>query len=257
MIISDSRKINPYLVNADNIIVKSRKKLLCAFPQIIMGNQAMDGGNLIIEEKNYNDFIANEPMAIEFIKRYMMGNEFINNITRYCLWLKDCPPSKLKKMPLVMERVENVRKMRASSNDSGARRMVETPTLFREQRNPERFIAIPIVSSERRRYIPMDYLDNNTIADNKLFIIENATLYHFGILTSNVHMAWIRTVGARLKNDYTYSKNIVYNNFPWSDANEKQQHEIEKLSEIVLETRANHHQSSLADLYDPLVMPPD
>ena len=213
-------KISPYLVNAENIVIASRRKPLCDVPEIIMGNQAMDGGNLIIEGKNYDDFIAKEPLAVKYIKRYMMGYEFINNVPRYCLWLKDCPPGELRKMPYVLERVNNVQKMRAGSSDAGARRMAETPTLFREQRNPERFIAIPIVSSERRRYIPMDYLDSGTIAGNKLFIIENATLYHFGVLTSNVHMAWVRTIGARLKSDYTYSKDIVYNNFPWSQAND-------------------------------------
>ena len=182
-------QINPYLLNADNIIVTSRRKPLSDVPEIIMGNQAMDGGNLIIEANEYEDFIAKEPLAIKHIKRYMMGNEFINNVPCYCLCLKDCPPSELRKMPHVMERVSNVRKMRAESNDAGAQRMSETPTLFREQRNPERFVAIPIVSSERRRYIPMGYLGSDTIVGNKLFIIENATPYHFCVLTSNVHMA--------------------------------------------------------------------
>jgi len=250
-------KISPYLVNADDIVVNSRRKPLCDIPEIIMGNQAMDGGNLIIEGKDYDNFIAKEPMSLKYIKRYMMGKEFINNIPRYCLWLKDCPPSELRKMPHVMERVEKVRKMRASSNDAGARRMADTPTLFREQRNPDKFVAIPIVSSENRKYKPMDYLDSDTIAGNKLFIIADATLYHFGILTSSIHMAWMRAICGRLEMRYTYSKDIVYNNFPWPTPTDKQTTEIETLAQSVLNARQNHPTSSLADLYDPLTMPPD
>ena len=156
-----------------------------------------------------------------------------------------------------MARVDNVRKMRAASSDAGARRMSDTPTLFREQRNPEQFVAIPITSSETRRYIPIGYLDKNTIAGNTLFILENASLYHFGVLTSNVHMAWMRTVGARMKSDYRYSKDIVYNNFPWIQTDEKQRAEIEKLAQSLLDARKNYPSSSLADLYGPLSMPPD
>jgi len=249
--------INPYLIEATTIFVESNRKPICKVPEIIMGNQAMDGGNLIIEAKDYDEFISKEPLAVKYIKRYMMGNEFINNLPRYCLWLKDCLPSDLRKMPLVMERVNNVRKIRSESSDAGARRMADTPTLFREQRNPEKFIAIPITSSESRLYIPIGYLDKDTIAGNTLFILENATLYHFGILTSNVHMSWMRTVGARLKSDYRYSKDIVYNNFIWADATEKQQSEIEILAQAILDARAKYPESSLADLYDPLTMPPD
>ena len=250
-------KINPYLLNADNIVVVSRRKPLCDVPEIIMGNQAMDGGNLIVEAKDYEEFISKEPLATKYIKHYRMGADFINNKPRYCLWLKNCPPSELRKMPHVMERVNNVRKMRASSTDSGARRLSESPTLFRESRNPDKFVAIPITSSEARRYIPMGYLDKDTIAGNTLFIMEDATLYHFGILTSNVHMAWMRTVGARLKSDYRYSKDIVYNNFPWPDATDEQKANIETLAQAILDARANYPESSLADLYDPLTMPPD
>ncbi len=171
------------------------------------------------------------------------------------MWLKDCSPSELRQMPYVMERVNNVRKMRASSNDAGARRLAESPTLFRESRNPNRFIAIPITSSESRRYIPVGYLNGDIIAGNTLFIIEDASLYHFGILASNIHMAWVRVVGARLKSDYRYSKDIVYNNFPWPDATDEQKVLIEILAQGVLDTRAQYPNSSLADLYDPLSMP--
>lgn len=248
-------KINPYLLDAENIIVTSRAKPLCDVPEIIMGNQAMDGGNLIIKEEDYHDFIEKEPLSKKYIKRYMMGSGFINNKLRYCLWLKDCPPSELRRMPHVMKRVNNVRKMRAKSNDAGAQRLSETPTLFRECRNPDKFIAIPITSSETRKYIPIGYLDKNTIAGNTLFIIENANLYHFGVLNSFVHMAWVRTVGARLKSDYRYSKDIVYNNFPWPDATAEQKTAIETAAQGILDVRNLFPESNLADLYDSCAMP--
>jgi hypothetical protein len=251
------KNISPYLIEGDNTIVTSRREPFASIPKMTMGNQAMDGGNLIIEEKDYDDFISKEPKAIPFIKRYMMGYEFINAKKRYCLWLVNCTPSLLRSMPLVMKRVEAVQKMRASSNDEGARKKADMPMLFREQRNPKRFIAVPIVSSERRRYIPMGYLDDSVIAGNKLFIVPDATLYHFGVLTSNVHMAWVRTVAARLKSDYTYSKDVVYNNFPWPEPTDEQKAKIEQTAQAILDARALYPDSSLADLYDELTMPPE
>lgn len=247
--------ISPYLIEGADILILSRKTPICEIPQITMGNQAMDGGNLIIEEADYDDFIAKEPEAIPYIKRYMMGYEFINNKKRWCLWLVNCSPAQLRNMPYVMKRVKAVQEMRAASKDAGARKKAETPMLFREQRNPAKFIAIPIVSSERRRYIPLGYLDDSVIAGNKLFIIPNAKLYHFGILTSNVHMAWMRTVAARLKSDYTYSKDIVYNNFPWPNPTDIQKEKIEQTAQAILDARELYPDSSLADLYDELAMP--
>ncbi|MCM1563864.1 MAG: N-6 DNA methylase, partial [Clostridium sp.] len=247
--------ISPYLIEGTNLLILSRKTSICEVPEMVMGNQAMDGGNLIIEEKDYDEFVAKEPQALPFIKRYMMGYEFINNKKRWCLWLADCSPSQLRNMPHVMKRVKAVQEVRAASKDAGARKKAETPMLFREQRNPARFIAIPIVSSERRRYIPLGYLDSSVIAGNKLFIIPDAEIYHFGILTSNVHMAWMRTVAARLKSDYTYSKDIVYNNFPWPNPTEEQRKKIEQTAQAILDARALYPDSSLADLYDELTMP--
>lgn len=249
--------INPYIIEGENIIIKSRKSPISDVPQIVMGNQAMDGGNLIIEAKDYSDFIKKEPAAIPYIKRYMMGYEFINNKPRYCLWLTNCSPAEIKKMPLVYERVRKVREMRLASNDAGARKKADTPALFREHRNPQKFIAIPIVSSERRQYIPMGYLDDNTIAGNKLFIIPDAELYHFGILTSLVHMAWTRAICGRMKSDYTYSKDIVYNNFPWCVPTPEQRAKIEQTAQAILDARALYPDSSLADLYDETLMPPE
>ncbi len=249
--------ISPYLIEGENILVTSRKKPLCSVPEISMGNQAMDGGNLIIEANEYDDFVKKEPTAIPYIKRYMMGYEFINNKKRWCLWLVDCSPAQLKKMPLVMKRVKAVQEMRAASNDPGARRKAETPMLFREQKNPAHFIAIPITSSQQRKYIPIGYLNGDTIPGNTLFIVENSTLYHFAILTSNVHMAWIRTVGARMKSDYRYSKDIVYNNFPWPIPSEAQKAKIEQTAQGILDARALYPDCSLADLYDEVTMPPE
>jgi hypothetical protein len=215
----------------------------------------MDGGNLVIEAADYEEFVSREPNAKKYIKKYMMGNEFIKGLPRYCLWLKDCPSAELQRMPLVMERVGNVRKMRANSHDPGARRLAETPMLFRESRNPEKYAAIPITSSEARKYVPIGYLDGGTIAGNTLFIIEGATRYHFGILTSSVHMAWMCAVCARLGTGYRYSKDVVYNNFPWPSATEKQKTKIEALAQGVLDARAAFPDATLACLYDPLTMP--
>jgi N-6 DNA Methylase. len=250
-------KINPYLLNADNVVVTSRTKPLCGVPELFMGNQATDGGNLIIDANIYEEFIEAEPLAKKWIRRYMMGHEFINNITRYCLWLKDCPPTELRQMPHVLERVNNVRKTRLNSTKKATVKNAEKPTLFEDVRQPDSsYIAIPITSSEARRYIPIGYLDRDTIAGNTLFIIADASMYHFGILTSNVHMSWMRIVGARLKSDYRYSKDIVYNNFPWPEVTDKQKIAIEEEAQGVLDARALFPNSSLADLYDPLTMPP-
>ncbi|MBR6783050.1 MAG: class I SAM-dependent DNA methyltransferase [Clostridia bacterium] len=249
--------ISPYLIEGSDLLIRSRSNPICNVPQIIMGNQAMDGGNLIIEEKDYDEFIRKEPKALPYIRRYMMGYEFINNKKRWCLWLVNCSPVELRNMPLVMQRVKAVQEMRANSNDAGARKKAETPMLFREQRNPHKYIAIPITSSEGRRYIPMGYLDNTTIAGNTLFIIENAALYEFGVLMSNVHMAWMRCVGARMKSDYRYSKDIVYNNFPWCKPTAEQKKKIEETAQAILDARALYPDCSLADLYDEVAMPPE
>ena len=175
--------------------------------------------------------------------------EFINNKDRYCLWLVDAAPTDLLKMPLVVERIEKCRQMRLASPDAGTQKLADKPMVFRETYNPDTFVVIPSVSSERRRYIPIGFLDGDTIATNLVLIIPNATLYHFGILTSNVHMAWTRTVCGRLKSDYRYSKDIVYNNFPWPNATDAQMAEIEKLAQRVLDARAEYPESTLADMY--------
>lgn len=253
----EAKNINGYLLDADNIFIESRSKPLCNVPLISKGCQPTDGGNLIIEEKDYDEFIKKEPNAKKFIKNLVGAQEFINNKKRYCLWLVGANPSELKKMPLVMKRIEACRQMRLASSDKATQRLAETPTLFREQYNPKTYIIVPSTSSERRRYIPLGFLDDSTISTNLNLIIPDATLYHFGILTSNVHMAWMRAVAGRLKSDYRYSKDIVYNNFPWPNSTEEQKKKIEQTAQSILDARAKYPDSSLADLYDETLMPPE
>lgn len=176
---------------------------------------------------------------------------------RWCLWLVDVSPKELRSMPLVMERIERVREMRLNSTDKATRKLAETPTVFRETYNPETFIIIPSASSENRRYVPLGFLGKDTISTNLNLIIPDATLYHFGVLTSNVHMAWMRTVCGRLKSDYRYSKDIVYNNFPWCEPTPEQKARIEQTAQMILDARAKYPDCSLADLYDETVMPPE
>lgn len=251
------QNINAYLMDAPDVFVESRKKPICAVPQITKGCQPTDGGNLIIEDSELADFLAREPKAKPYIKKLVGAREFINNQPRWCLWLVNASPAELRKMPLVMERIEKVREMRLGSTDAGTRKLADTPTVFRETYNPKSFIIVPSASSERRRYIPLGFAGEETISTNLNLIIPEANMYHFGILTSNVHMAWMRAVCGRLKSDYRYSKDVVYNNFPWPTPTESQIQKIEETARGILEARANHPECSLADLYDDLAMPGD
>jgi len=249
--------LSPYLVDAPDIFVESRTKPISNVPEMINGNRPTDGGNLIVEADDYNNLLKQEPNAAQYVRRFMGSEEFINDKKRHCLWLLGADPVELRKMPLIMERVGKCRQSRLSSTKKTTRDCAETPSLFQEIRQPKtHYLAVPEVSSEKRRYIPIGYLSPDVIASNKLHVVPNATLYHFGILTSNVHMAWVRVVCGRLKSDYDYSKNIVYNNFPWPDASEAQKTAIEKLAQAILDARSLFPASSLADLYDPLTMPP-
>ena len=249
--------INCYLIDFEDVYIMSRTKPLCEVPPMIMGNQAMDGGNLIIGAAEYDEFMRRQPEAAPYIKRYMMGNEFINGKVRWCLWLDGVSDDVINGMALVRERVERVRAMRAESDDSGARKKAATPHLFREQRNPKHFVAIPITSSQNRDYVPIDFLDDSVIAGNTLFIIEDVGIYEFGILTSCFHNSWMRAVGARMKSDYRYSKEIVYNNFIWPDPTNEQRCSVESCARAVLDARLNHSDRTLATLYDRVKMPDD
>jgi hypothetical protein len=252
---TEADNINPYLMAAPTVFIESRNKPICPVPMITKGCQPTDGGNLIIEDSELEEFLCKEPNAKKYIKKLVGAKEFINNQNRWCLWLVDVSPSEIRKMPLVMERVEKVREMRLNSSDAGTRKLADTPTVFRETYNPKTFIIIPSTTSERRRYVPLGFLGEDTISTNLNLIIPNATLYHFGVLTSNVHMAWMRAVCGRLKSDYRYSKDIVYNNFPWANPNEEQKSKIEQTAQGILDARAKYPDCSLADLYDPLTMP--
>lgn len=247
--------INAYLLDGPDIFIESRSKPLCDVPRMSRGNQPTDGGNLIIEASDYDAFVKKEPKALKYIKKLVGAKEYINNLPRYCLWLVGASPSELRQMPLVMERVSKCREMRLNSPDAGTRRLADTPALFRETNNPATFVVIPRVSSERREYVPIGFMTSDTIVTDSVHIIPNATLYHFGILTSSVHMAWMRTVCGRLKSDYRYSKDIVYNNFPWPAPTEAQREAVEAAAQAVLDARALYKDSSLADLYDTTTMP--
>ncbi|MBR1580379.1 MAG: class I SAM-dependent DNA methyltransferase [Selenomonadaceae bacterium] len=250
--------INAYLLDAPNVFLERRTKPLCDVPPIISGSMPNDGGNLIIEADQYEEFIRREPRAQKFIRRFMMGNEFIKGLDRYCLWLVDATVEEIKSMPLVEERVEAVQRFRLSSKRETTRKLADRPSLFGEIRQPTTdYIAIPVVSSERRKYIPMGFMSPTLIAGNKLFVIPDAELFHFGMLMSSVHMAWTSTVCGRLKSDYSYSSSIVYNNFPWLCPTEPQYHEIRRAAQAILDARALYPSWTLAQLYDPNKMPPE
>jgi len=246
-----ANNINGYLQDAPNVFIKSRSKPLCNAPIMKNGNVPLDGDALKIEDSDYSLF-ENCP----YVKKLIGGRELLHNEKRYVLWLVGANPAEIKKMPHVIQRIEMCRQARLKAKDAGTKKLADTPMFFRDTNNPENYIALPMVSSERRKYIPMAYLDSDTIPTNQVQTIPNATLYHFGVLTSNVHMAWTRAVCGRLKSDYRYSKDIVYNNFPWAQADDKQKADIEKLAQAVLDARGMYPTSSLADLYDPLTMPP-
>ncbi len=249
--------INGYLLNGPNIFIARRRNPLCDVPLCTRGNQPTDGGNLIIEKNEYDAFVKQEPEAKPYIKKLIGSKEFIQKLDRYCLWLVGISPEKLKSMPLVMERVRKVKEMREKSSFAGTRALATTPTLFRETWNPESFIVIPRVSSERRKYIPMGFLHGDTVPTDLVIIVPGGELYEFGVLTSNVHNAWMRTVAGRLEMRYRYSKDIVYNNFPWPNPTEKQKVRIEQTAQGILDARNLYPDSSLADLYDEVAMPPE
>ena len=249
--------INFYLKPGPNYFIEARKDPICKdAPKMRGGNRPADGGHLLINsQEEYEEFIKKEPQAKKFIKRFMMASEFINKIPRYCLWLVDAKPNELSKMPLVMERIKLCKEDRLKGAPD-RQKLADTAWLFRETFNFERFIAIPFISSEKRKYIPIGYLDDTVIpGDGGLQIIPNATLYHFGVLTSRVHMAWMRATAGRLKSDYRYSNTVVYNNFIWPCANEKQKSKIEKTAQKILDARDLYPESSFADLYNDDLMP--
>ena len=253
-----AKNINGYLLDAANVYVESRNKPICNIPEIGIGNKPIDGGYYLFEKEEMEEFIKKEPEAKKYFRPWYGSKEFINRSPRYCLWLGECSPAELRKLPLCMERVREVKEYRLQSTSVGTVKLAERPTRFHVENMPKgQYIVIPEVSSQRRRYVPMGFFTPNIFCSNLVKIIPDATLYHFGVLTSNVHMAWMRVVCGRLKSDYRYSKDIVYNNFPWPEPSTQQRQKIEQTAQAILDARALYPDSSLADLYDELTMPPE
>ena len=246
----EAANINPYLMDAPDLLVESRNKPLCNVRKMIYGNKPADGGFLIIEDNEYASFISQEPQAKKYIRPLLGAVEYLHNKKRFCLWLENVSPAELKKCPLILDRVKKCKENRENSIAAGIRKFADTPTLFAQITQPvgKPYIIVPRVSSETRRYIPMGFIDGNTIASDAVQIIPDASLYDFGILESNVHMAWMRTVAGRLESRYRYSKDVVYNNFPWCTPTDQQREKIEKTAQSILDARANYPESSLADL---------
>lgn len=257
--VSQAKNINPYLLDGPNILVKSRNTPLCNIPKMVYGNKPADGGHLIIEDDEYDDFIKKSPNAKGMIKPLIGASEYIKGHKRWCLWLVDVSPNEIKQCPAVVERVKKCKEAREASIAEGIRKFAETPTLFAQRTQPTDvdFIVVPRVSSQSRKYVPMGFIKAGTIVTDRVQIIPNATIYDFGIITSNVHMAWMRAVCGRLKSDYNYSKDVVYNNFPWCDPTPEQRTKIEQTAQAILDARAKYPDSSLADLYDETLMPPE
>ena len=277
--VKECRNINAYLVDAPNVIVNSRNKTLCDVPQMIYGNKPADGGNLIFTKDEMTSFIRREPKSKKWFYTLIGGTELINNKPkindklRYTLWLNNISPSELRSMPAVIEQITKCKAARLNSPASAIRKFAETPHLFAQRTQPgipklnengepiyiEREnlynLLVPRVSSERRRYVPMGYVEKAVVTNDQVQIIPDAMLYHFGVLESNVHMAWMRVVCGRLKSDYRYSKDVVYNNFPWPKPTDDQKAKIEQTAQAILDARALYPDSSLADLYDELTMP--
>ena len=258
-----AKRINAYLVDAPDVLLKKRRTPICNVAEMTNGSKPTDGGHLLLNDADKDALLAIEPQAAKWIRPYLMGDEFINNISRWCLWLVDIPPAELRSMPQVMKRVESVRSMRSASTDAQTKKDASNPTQFQKIRHPNtpRYLAIPKVSSERRQFIPIGYLDNNVICGDKIFFVSDASLFTFGMLTSTMHNAWMRYTCGRLKSDYSYSNTIVYNNYPWPGftgeaLSDKHSKTIEQAAQCVLDARAQFAGASLADLYDPLTMPP-
>ena len=250
--------INGYLLDAPDTFIENRKKPLCTVPEMVKGSQPTDGGNLILSQEEKDDLVSKYPQIAPFVHRYIGSDEFINNKYRYCFWLVGVNPSILRACPPVLERIEQVRQMRLSSPKAATQKWAEYPTLFTENRQPDSdYLLVPSVSSERRRYIPIGYMPKDIVTSNLAFVVPQARLYHFGIMTSNIHNAWMRAVCGRLEMRYRYSNTIVYNNFPWPTPTDEQKARIEQTAQAILDARAKYPDCSLADLYDEVTMPPE
>lgn len=255
----NAKTINPYLIDAADVLVSNRPKPICKVNSIGIGNQPIDDGNYLFTSQEKDEFIRKEPKSEKWFLKWYGSDEFINRSPRWCLWIGDCPPNELKEMPTVLERVQRVREFRKKSQRPSTVKIADTPTRFLVHNMPNStYLLIPEVSSERRAYIPMGFMKPDVICSNLVKIMPNATLYDFGVLSSAIHMAWVRQVCGRLESRYRYSAKLVYNNFPWpQNPTEKQKLSVEAKAQAVLDARAKYSNSSLADLYDPLTMPLD
>jgi len=246
--------INAYLANAQDTFVERRVKPLCAVPEMVAGGKPTDGGFLILNPKEKTQLLSAHPELEPWVKRFSMGEEFINGKDRYCLWFVGITPQELQAFPqIVLDRINGVRAMRLASTKEATRKKADTPWLFDEVRPPDTltYIGVPKVSSERRRYIPLGFVSNGMIPGDKLYFVPTDSLYYFGILMSQVHNAWMRVVTGRLKSDYRYSNTIVYNNFMWPNPTDVQKTKIEMLAQAVLDAREKYPNATLAQMYDP------
>jgi hypothetical protein len=257
------KNINPYLIDAPTVFLSKRREPICNVPQMTKGSQPTDGGNLLLNDADKAALLAVEPQAAKWIRPFLGADEFINNIPRWCLWLVDCPPNELRSMPEVMKRVQAVKAMRKSSTKLATNELSETPAIFGEIRQPAdgNYLLIPLHSSEARTYVPIGFCNASNVCGNANAMIPNAGLFHFGVMTSAMHNAFMRFTCGRLESRYRYSNTIVYNNYPWpgfagEPLSDKHRTAIEQAAQCVLDARAQFASSSLADLYDPLTMPP-
>ncbi|WP_036403007.1 type IIL restriction-modification enzyme MmeI, partial [Microcystis aeruginosa] len=253
------RNINPYLVEGSDLVILSRRKTISSVPEINFGSMPNDGGHLILSQSEKEELVKNEPDSQKWIKPLLSAKEFLNNEDRYCLWLTNIQPQELKKSKIIASRVEQVKLTREKSNRESTRKLSNFPTLFGENRQPKTsYILIPRHSSENRKYIPFGFFSPDYIASDSCLFVANADLYLFGILTSAMHMTWVKYVCGRLESRFRYSNTIVYNNYPFPEnITDKQKQTVETCAQAVLDTRVKYPDSSLADLYDPLTMPPD
>ena len=256
--IINAKNINGYLLNAPNIFVEKRYEPICNVEQVVSGNRPDDNGNYIFDQNEMEEFVSKYPEMKQYIRKFIGSREFINNIPRYCLWLYNVEPSVYKNNKDIMERIKKVSEFRSNAKGESLRKLADEPLKWKAIRIVKStYILLPRVSSQSRKYIPIGFMDKNVIGNDAIQILPNATIYDFGILTSNVHNSWARVVAGRLKSDIRYSNTLVYNNFPWPNPTKVQKEKIEKTAQNILDIRAKYPDSSLADLYDPLAMPPD
>lgn len=255
----EAKNISPYLIDADDVVIRNRTRSICDVPEIVFGNMPNDGGHLLLSPSERRELLRREPDAERFIRPFVGSQEFINGESRYCIWLKEVPPNEWRGMTAIVERVNAVRQHRSASTRATTRRLSDTPYLFGEIRQEfGEYILIPSVSSENRRFVPIGFMPSDVIASNLVLFVPGGNKYHFGVLTSTMHNAWMRQVCGRLKSDYRYSNKLVYNNFPWPKApTDEQRARIERTAQAILDARAKYPGSTMAALYDPLTMPPE